>query len=179
MPKPRLLLHACCATCSGYLARELSKDHDLTVYFDNSNIFPKDEFFKRADEARKYFTAIGFEFVQADYLHEEWLALVQGLEGETERGERCLMCYRFRLENAAVYARHNGFDSFASTLAISPHKHAEAINAIGQALANEYCVGFLAGDWKKHDGFKNAMCLSKEQGFYRQDYCGCEFSRRC
>lgn len=177
--KPKLLLHTCCATCSGHLAVELAKDYDVKIYFDNSNIFPREEFFKRADEARKYFDEIGFEFVQADYLHDEWLGLVQGLEGEPERGERCLMCYRFRLGNSAAYARRHGFDCFASTLAISPHKDAEAINSIGESLGDEYGVKFLAGDWKKQDGFKNAMCLSKEQGFYRQDYCGCEFSRRC
>ena len=172
----KLLLHTCCAPCSGYLADELAKDYAVAIYYDNPNIFPKEEFLKRSDEAAKYFARRGFEFIQPDYHHEDWLELVKGLEGVPERSERCLVCYHFRLSRTANYAKQNGFDYFASTLAISPHKDAQAINSIGDALSAQVGVNFLAGDWKKNDGFKHAMEFSCEHDFYRQNYCGCEFS---
>jgi len=178
MFKQSLLLHACCATCSGFLAQELARDFDVTIYFDNPNIFPKEEFFKRAGEAEKFFTKIGFPFIQSEYNHNDWLTLVQGLEGAPERGERCLVCYHFRLSKTAQYAKDHGFDYFATTLSISPHKDATAINNIGEALASQLGVKFLIGDWKRNDGFKKAMQCSRENNFYRQNYCGCEFSKR-
>ncbi|MFA6422408.1 MAG: epoxyqueuosine reductase QueH [Candidatus Buchananbacteria bacterium] len=178
MSKPKLLLHVCCSTCGGYLAQELLEQYDVAIFFDNSNIFPKEEFFRRSDEAKKFFTSQGYEYVQPEYNHEEWSMLVSGLEGEPERGGRCRICYRFRLDKAAIYAKENGFKYFASTLAISPHKDAVAINEIGSFLAKQSGINFLAGDWKKHEGFKKAMQFSCEHDFYRQNYCGCEFSMK-
>lgn len=178
MLKPSLLLHACCAPCSGYLVSQLSEKFDVSIYYDNSNIFPKEEFFKRSNEAKNYFERLGIEFIQADYNHEEWLGFVKGLEGEPERGKRCNICFLFRLRNTAKYAKEKGFDLFTSTLSISPHKDAEAINNIGNALSKELDVKFLEGDFKKNDGFKNSMEFSKENNFYQQNYCGCEFSMR-
>lgn len=176
--KPKLLLHACCATCSVFLAEELAKHYQVTIFFDNSNIYSELEYRRRLDEVKEYFQEEGFDFVVADYNHRDWLAKVSGLEKEQERGKRCLVCYDIRLKNTARFAKENGFDFFASTLAISPHKDAKAINKIGAEIAEEFELEFLAGDWKKNEGFKKAMELSRQCDFYRQHYCGCEFSFR-
>ncbi|MFA5029587.1 MAG: epoxyqueuosine reductase QueH [Patescibacteria group bacterium] len=176
MNKPRLLLHTCCAPCSGFLARELSRDFAVSIYFDNPNIFPEAEYQHRLEEVKNFFRQGSTPFMTASYDHLAWLKVVSGLENEPERGKRCLVCYRERLKNTAKFAKDNDFDYFASTLAISPYKDASAINAIGQELERELAIKFLAGDWKKQDRFKQAMTFSRERGFYHQHYCGCEFS---
>lgn len=176
--KQKLLLHTCCATCSVFLAEKLSADYQVTVFFDNSNIYPKSEYDKRLKEAKNYFEQQGIEFVESSYDHQDWLMAIAGLESEPERGKRCLVCYRKRLLNTALYAKENDFDFFASTLSISPHKDAQNINNIGEEIAEEIGLNFLAGDWKKNDGFKKAMEVSRQCDFYRQNYCGCEFSLR-
>jgi len=177
MPKPKLLLHVCCAPCSGYLAKELSRDYQVTVYFDNPNIFPDDEYFKRREETEKFFKKGKIDYVEGVYNHEVWREYIKGLELEPEKGKRCKLCYHYRLEKAAEYASENHYDLFASTLAISPHKNSEIVNSLGTALAKTYKVEFLAEDWKKEDGFKKAMELANKEAFYRQNYCGCEFSK--
>ncbi len=176
MSRPRLLLHTCCAPCSGFLVKELSKDFSVTIFYFNPNIYPDAEFKKRLTEAEQYFKRQGVDFIEAPYERESWLELVAGLEHEPERGRRCKLCYWWRLKTTAQYAPEHGFSHFASTLAISPHKDARAINNLGRALALKYGIKFLAGDWKKNDGFKRAMILSHREDFYHQDYCGCEFS---
>lgn len=178
MEKPKLLLHTCCAPCSGFLAHQLLRDFDLLIYFQNSNIWPVQEYHRRLEEAKKFFQKEGLEFFEDDYDHEAWLESVAGLEGEPERGKRCEECYRFRLARAARFAQARGFDFFATTLSISPHKDAKVINSVGEKIAQEKGIKFLSGDWKKFDGFKNAMVFSHDQGFYHQNYCGCEFSLR-
>lgn len=173
--KSKLLLHVCCVTCGGYLVQELSQKYKVTVCFANDNIFPEAEFIKRRDEAKKFFAGLGVDFIQSPYNHSEWLVTVKGLEKEPEKGKRCDVCFEVRLRDVAVIAQKNGFDFFASTLSISPHKNAAIINRIGEKLADEFGLKFLAGDWKKEDGFKKAMVLSRQKNFYRQSYCGCEF----
>lgn len=175
--KPKLLLHTCCATCSGFLVRRLSADYEVTVFYANDNIFPEEEFLKRRHEAENFFRRENITFIACDYNHQNWLSAIAGHENEPERGLRCRLCYRYRLTQVAKAAQTGRFDFFASTLAISPHKDASVINNLGTQLAEEYGVDFLAGDWKKADGFKQAMDLSRQENFYRQNYCGCEFSR--
>jgi len=175
--KKQLLLHACCATCSGFLAGQLSADYQVAIFYYNPNIYPQSEYVRRRDEAKKYFARQECRFIESDSDHNKWREMIVGLEREPERGKRCEFCYRERLEQAARYARDHGFDAFASTLAISPHKDAQLINRLGKELEQKYGVEFLAGDWKKQDGFKRAMDLSHEHNFYRQNYCGCEYSR--
>ena len=176
--RSKLLLHTCCAPCSGYLTTELANDFDLTVYYDNSNISPKEEYQKRKSEAEKFFTAAGVKFIEAEYDHDAWREKMIGLEYEPERGKRCVLCYYLRLKNAAEYAQQNGYDYFASTLSISPHKDAKALSNLGRALAKKIGVNFLDENWKKQERFKKAMAFSREHEFYHQDYCGCEFSQR-
>jgi predicted adenine nucleotide alpha hydrolase (AANH) superfamily ATPase len=178
MKKPKLLLHTCCAPCSGFLAGELSKQFEVTIFFSNSNIWPQDEYLIRLEEAKRFFKSEGFEFLVDDYDHDNWLEAVKGLENEPERGERCAVCYRYRLKGVAKRASDEGFDIFGSTMSISPHKVFSLLSKIGNDLSREYDVGFLDKDFKKEDGFKRAMAYSKECGFYHQNYCGCEFSRR-
>jgi len=168
-------LHACCATCSGFLASKLASDYEVAVFYYNPNIFPAAEYARRRDEAEKYFLGQGYEFIEILGGHDGWLEQVKGLENEPERGKRCLVCYRQRLEKTARYAKEHNYDIFASTLAISPHKDAKLINSLGQELAQTFGVEFLAGDWKKQDGFRQAMAVSHEHNFYRQSYCGCEY----
>jgi len=175
--KPKLLFHVCCAPCSGYLSSKLGETFDLTVYYDNSNIFPEEEFLKRSSEAQKFFESQNINFILANWDHQKWLELVRGLEEEPERGKRCALCYHSRLRSAAQYAKDNGFDIFTTTLSISPHKDGELLRNIGRNLAGEYGVKFLDEDFKKNDGFKKAMEFAKQCGFYRQNYCGCEFSK--
>jgi len=178
MPKKKLLFHTCCAPCSGFLVRYFSVDYQVAIYFDNSNIYPKAEYQKRLQEAKRYFEKQKISFIAVEYNHNDWLKFISGLENEPERGKRCEKCYLYRLENTARYAKENNYDIFASTLAISPHKNANKLNEIGEALSEKHGVEFLAGDWKKQDGFKKAMELSHQEGFYHQNYCGCEFSIR-
>lgn len=176
--KPKLLLHICCVGCGTFVSRLLSKDFRVTLYFYNPNIFPKKEYDLRLAETKKIAKKFGFKFVVGEYVHKEWLNAIGGHEQDAERGERCLICYRDRLDHTAKFAQGFGFSHFASTLTVSPHKLAREINAIGEELALKYDVKFLNRDFKKHDGFKKAAAITKELGLYRQNYCGCEFSRR-
>ncbi|PIS05786.1 MAG: hypothetical protein COT80_03390 [Candidatus Buchananbacteria bacterium CG10_big_fil_rev_8_21_14_0_10_33_19] len=176
--KPKLLFHSCCAPCSGYLVSELVKNFEVAVYYNNPNIYPASEYQIRKNEAQKFFTDYGVKFIEIDYDHNKWLELVKGLEHEPERGRRCILCYHFRLESAAKYAKAHDYDFFASSLAISPYKKSQVLNNLGRAIAKKIGVDFIAEDWKKKDGYKKATAFAKDFDFYRQDYCGCEFSRR-
>lgn len=175
--KPKLLLHICCVGCGAFVSRLLAKDFQVTLYFYNPNISPVSEYELRLAETKKIAGIFGFKLLIGEYKHDEWLESVKGHEQDPEKGERCLICYRERLEKTAKLARGSGFAYFASTLTVSPHKLAREINAIGEELALKYGVKFLNRDFKKQDGFKQAMALSDELGLYRQNYCGCEFSR--
>ncbi len=174
--KPKLFLHICCVGCGVAITKELKGGYQLTLYFYNPNIFPEKEYNRRLMEARRIASELGLDLITEDYDHKSWLKLVRGHEKDPERGERCRICYKDRLKQTAVKAKELGFDSFTTTLTVSPHKDAKAIIMLGNELAGKYSLKFLDQDFKKQDGFKKACELSKELGLYRQDYCGCEFS---
>jgi predicted adenine nucleotide alpha hydrolase (AANH) superfamily ATPase len=174
---PKLLLHTCCGPCAIHVARKLALDYEVSLYFFNPNIQPEIEYQARLAEIKKWAGQDGFDMIVEPYDIRPWLDKVHGFEKEPEGGQRCLLCYEFRLEQTARYAQAHGFEIFTTTLSISPHKKASNINPIGLAMAEKYGSQFLVADWKKQDGFKHSCELSREQGFYRQDYCGCAFSR--
>lgn len=178
---PRLLLHACCAPCSSYVLEYLSNYFDITVLYYNPNISPLEEFQKRAEELRRLVSKMEFKnpvnVIIDEYDHGEFLNAVKGLESAPEGGERCFVCYRLRLERAAKHASENGFDYFCSTLSISPLKNAAKLNEIGAELSQIYAVKNLPNDFKKKGGYLRSIELSREYNLYRQNYCGCTFSK--
>jgi predicted adenine nucleotide alpha hydrolase (AANH) superfamily ATPase len=176
--KPKLLLHICCAGCGAYVSSALAEDYNVFLYFYNPNIFPESEYRKRLEEARRIAKKLGLKLIIGEYDHNEWLKLIKGFEGEPERGKRCLLCYRHRLNAAAKLAEDKKIAYFTTTLTVSPHKDAKSISVIGNELTGKYNVFFLDKDFKKRDGFKKSCELSKELGLYRQSFCGCEFSKR-
>ena len=179
---PRLLLHACCGPCSSAVLERLAPHFSITIDSYNPNIYPPAEHDRRAAEAARFVAETPREhpvaFRLAPYAPDEFYAAVKGLEDIPEGGERCFACYRLRLEHTAKLAAAEGFDYFASTLSISPHKNAAKLNEIGFALEAQYGVKYLASDFKKKNGFKRSLELSDEYGLYRQEYCGCLFSMR-
>lgn len=179
--RPRLLLHCCCAPCSSYVMEYLSKYMDITCYYYNPNISPEDEYVKRADELISLIGKMPFvvtpDAVIAEYDPESFEAISRGNESEPEGGARCFECYRLRLGKSAEYARKNGYDYFTTTLSISPYKNAAKLNEIGTELAVQYGIQYLYSDFKKKSGYLRSCQLSAEYGLYRQDYCGCIFSK--
>ncbi|MFH1668198.1 MAG: epoxyqueuosine reductase QueH [Candidatus Komeilibacteria bacterium] len=172
----KLLLHTCCAPCAIYVVQELSKEYDLSLYYFNSNIHPETEYQKRLQEIINWAKKNNIKLIETEYQSGEWFAMVKGLEGEPEGGKRCEQCFQYRLGATAKYAKEHNYDLFSTTLSISPHKDAEAINRIGGILGQANKMEFLEANWKKNDGFKIACQLSKQENFYRQDYCGCAYS---
>lgn len=179
---PKLLLHVCCAPCSSYCLEYLSKYFDITVYFYNPNISIADEYNYRLSEEKRLVSLMPFEYpvkvVEGEYLPKDYFEYVKGLENEPEGGKRCEKCFRLRLESSARYAKEHGFDYFTTTLTISPLKNAQLLNSIGAELAEQYDVPWLYSDFKKREGYKRSIILSKEYDLYRQNYCGCVFSKR-
>ena len=179
--RPKLLLHACCAPCSSYVLQYLSEFFDITLYFYNPNITPKEENDFRAEELSRLCGGMPLASVPSiiveDYEPELFYEAVKGMEQLPEGGARCAVCYRLRLEKTAQKAKELGFDYFTTTLTISPYKRAEWLNAIGGELADKYGVAYLFSDFKKKNGYKISCELSREYNLYRQDYCGCEFSK--
>lgn len=180
--KPTLLLHACCAPCSSYCLEYLSKTFDITVLFYNPNIESEMEFNKRVDELIRFIDECrsieGVNLEILDYDNSEFYDAVEGLEDEKEGGVRCFKCYELRLRKTAEYAKEHDFEYITTTLTISPHKNSDKINEIGVKVAEEYGLKYLLSDFKKNDGFKRSIELSKEYDLYRQSFCGCEFSKR-
>lgn len=177
LKKPRLLLHACCAPCSSAVVEKLAADYVITIYFYNPNIHPQDEYLKRCNELQRWCRdVVGLRCIVADYQPAEWMQQIHGLEQEPERGRRCNRCFRLRLQRTADYARTHQYDIFTTVLSISPHKRHKHINRLGEALAYRYGVKFYSANFKKQNGYKRSVELSKEFGFYRQNYCGCVFS---
>lgn len=176
--KPSLLLQACCAPCTTHPYRLLSEEYRVTVYFYNPNIHPAAEYEKRLREIEAFAARWRFPLMVGPYDDERWDQLIRGLEREPEGGKRCLVCYRMRMEETARLAREAGFGLFSTALSVSPHKNAAAINRIGTELASVHGVSFLEADFKKKDGFKISCSISREEGFYRQSYCGCRYSMR-
>jgi predicted adenine nucleotide alpha hydrolase (AANH) superfamily ATPase len=176
--KEKLLLHICCAPCGAYPIRFLQNRFDVILFFCGPNIHPIGEYNKRLEAGRKLSVSENISLNEADYNPGEWQEAVRGYEKESEGSERCKICYRFRLNKTAEYAARSGCKYFGTTLTIGPHKSASIINPIGEKIASEFNLIFLAEDFKKQDGFKKGCGLSKELGLYRQNYCGCEYSIR-
>ena len=178
---PKLLLHVCCAPCSSYVLDYLSNYFDITVLYYNPNISPYDEYKKRVEEQIRFINELNtkykVDFIEGDYEHEGFLSVTEGLENELEGGKRCFVCYNQRLEKTALMARENNFDYFCTTLTVSPYKNSQKLNEIGKSLEEKYGVKYLLSDFKKNDGYKKSIELSKEYNLYRQDYCGCKFSK--
>ena len=179
--RPSLLLHACCAPCSSYVLEYLSKYFSITLFFFNPNISAKAEYDTRYEELLRLVSEMGLESsvktVNGDYQPERFFAIAKGLEQLPEGGERCKKCYALRLEEAAKKAALGGFDYFTTTLSISPHKNAEWLNTIGASLSQEYGVPYLFSDFKKRGGYLRSCELSEKYGLYRQDFCGCVYSK--
>lgn len=179
---PRLFLHSCCAPCSSYVLEYLSRYFEITVFFYNPNISPAEEYEKRVEEIRRMIGEMEFahpvELVEGEYDPQVFFQMAKGMEHIPEGGERCFGCYRLRMEEAARLAKEGNYDYFTTTLSISPLKNAQKINEIGEELAEIYQVSHLPSDFKKKNGYKRSIELSGEYGLYRQDYCGCVFSKR-
>lgn len=179
---PKLLLHSCCAPCSSYVLEYLSNYFYITVLYYNPNIYPEDEYYHRAAEQKRFIkefrTKYAVSFVEGNFEPERFYETVKGYENIREGGERCFRCYELRLREAAEYAKKLNCDYFTTTLSISPMKNAAKLNEIGGRLAEEYGIPYLYSDFKKRDGYKRSTVISAEYGMYRQDYCGCVFSKR-
>lgn len=180
--RPKLLIHSCCAPCSSYVLEYLSKHFDITIFYYNPNIHPEEEYIRRVEEQQNLVREMPLKsevhFIQGEYRPQDYYEKVKGLEAEPEGGKRCFVCYELRLREAAKLAAEEGFDYFTTTLSISPYKNAEKLNEIDNKLAQEYKVLYLPSDFKKKNGYKRSIELSKEYNLYRQDYCGCAFSLR-
>lgn len=178
---PTLLLHSCCAPCSSYTLEYLSRYFSITVFYFNPNISTKAEFDKRFAEQKRLIETLPSEnkisLICGDYNYDEFLNVARGYESVPEGGERCFRCYRMRLEKTAELAKQNGFDYFCTTLSISPLKNSQKINEIGFNVAEKYGVKWLPSDFKKREGYKRSIELSREYDLYRQNFCGCVFSK--
>ena len=179
--KPKLMLHACCAPCSSYVLSYLNTFFDITVFYYNPNISPKEEFELRFSEEKRLIKEMGlFEnvrVIRGEYEPERFFELAKGLENMPEDSERCYRCYRLRLSETAKIAKEYDCDYFCTTLSISPHKNAQKLNEIGKEIADEYGVAYLYSDFKKKNGYKISCELSKTYNLYRQNYCGCVYSK--
>lgn len=179
---PTLFLHSCCAPCSSYVLEYLSSYFSITVFYYNPNIYPESEYTLRVEEQKKLIEQLPVKhpisFIEGHFDPKEFYQAVKGLEHIPEGGERCHACFRLRLEETARLAAENQFDYFTTTLTISPLKNAPKLNEIGEELAKAYGIKWLPSDFKKKNGYKRSTELSAEYGLYRQDYCGCVFSRR-
>jgi epoxyqueuosine reductase len=178
---PSLLLHACCAPCSSYVLEYLSTHFKITIFYYNPNISPEEEYQKRVAEVKRLIAELPakheIHFQEGKYDTASFFALAKGHEQEPEGGERCFACYALRLNEAAQIAKAGGFDYFTTTLSISPYKNAEKLNEIGRELGEKYGIDYLPSDFKKKNGYRRSIELSKEYNLYRQDYCGCVFSK--
>ena len=178
---PKLLLHSCCAPCSSYVLEYLSKYFRITVLYYNPNISIEEEYLHRIEEQKRLISEMKtinkVDFVQGEYNPNDFFAIAKGLEDAKEGGERCFKCYELRLKETVKIALDNGYDFFTTTLSISPHKNAQKINEIGEKLSEEYGVKYLYSDFKKREGYKRSIELSKEYNLYRQNYCGCIYSK--
>ena len=180
--RPRLLLHACCAPCSSATLERLAAAFEVTILYYNPNIAPPAEYHRREAELERFvrdagYAARGVAVVELPYDPQEFYTAVRGLEAEPERGARCTVCYRLRLEQAARYAAAHGFGWFTTTLSISPMKDPVRLNTIGCELGERYGVQYLQSEFRKKDGYKRSLVLSEQYGLYRQEYCGCAFSK--
>ena len=178
---PKLLLHSCCAPCSSYCLETLAKYFSITVYYDNPNIYPEEEYWMRVKEQQRFIrefpAAHTISFAEGDYDPQRFYDMARGMEEVKEGGIRCRKCYELRLRDTAEYAAAHDFDFFTTTLSISPMKNAAWLNEIGEQLEKEYHVAYLYSDFKKKNGYKRSTEISKEYHMYRQYYCGCVYSK--
>ena len=177
--KPTLLLHSCCAPCSSYVLEYLEPYFKITVLYYNPNIEPINEYLKRKEEQINFIKNVhpNISILDVQYDNDLYSRVVEGLKGEREGGSRCYKCYKLRIEKTASLA-DNKYEYFGTTLSVSPHKNANFINEIGKELEQKYNSKFLISDFKKNEGYKRSIVLSKEYNLYRQDYCGCKYSKR-
>ena len=180
--RPRLLLHACCAPCSSYVLEYLTNYFDITVFFYNPNISPRSEYDKRSAEVVRLIKEMPLSgkvgFLAGEYEPQRFFEAAKGMEDLPEGGERCFRCYEQRMRSCAEAAKAMGYDYFTTTLSISPHKNAQKLNEIGEALERELGIKYLYADFKKKEGYKRSIRLSEEYGLYRQNYCGCIYSKK-
>ena len=176
MPKPRILAHICCAPDALYVAGLLGETYEVTGFFYDPNIHPREEYDLRLGEMRKVAAMLGMELIEGPYDADRWMTLTRKFRDEPEKGRRCDVCYAIRLGRAAETARDRGFGFFTTVMSLSPWKKAATMNRIGRLFARRHGIGFLEADFKKKDGFRKSVVLSKEAGLYRQDYCGCVYS---
>lgn len=178
---PTLLLHACCAPCSSYVLEYLAQHMKITVFFYNPNITEEKEYHKRIEEEKRLIQNLPVQhpvsFLEGPYEPERFFQAAKGLEGEPEGGRRCEACFRLRLEESAKIASEKGFDFYTTSLTISPLKNADLLNELGEEIAGRYQTAFLPSDFKKRDGYKRSIELSRQYDLYRQDFCGCIFSQ--
>lgn len=175
--KPKFLFHVCCGPCSIAVFEELIAQFDVTVHFYNPNIHPETEYHKRKAEVIRICEELKIPVVEEEYDVKEWFKRMVGLENEPEGARRCVKCFDMRLERAAQYAKENGFEYFCTSLTSGRNKKASIINPIGMEMAEKYGVQYLAEDWKKKGRQEKAAKMAKEKGIYRQDYCGCTYSK--
>ena len=178
----KLLLHSCCAPCSSACIERLTNFFDITILYYNPNIEPYEEYLKRKKEEirfiKEYPNIHKLDIIDCDYDNDLFLNIATGLEEEPERGKRCLRCYNLRMEYTAKKAKELGYDYFATTLTLSPLKDSQVLNKIGYALSKKYDISYLPSDFKKQNGYKRSIELSKEYNLYRQNFCGCKYSRK-
>ena len=177
--KPTLLLHSCCAPCSSAVLERISKYFSITILFYNPNITDYEEYLKRKEELKRLIKDVNYqiEIMDCDYDKEKFISMALGLEDKKEGDIRCYKCYKLRLEKTAMLAKENNFDYFTTTLSISPYKNSKWLNEIGEELANKYNINYLYADFKKKNGYKRSIELSNIYHLYRQDYCGCIYSK--
>ena len=178
----KILLHSCCAPCSSHVITYLTKYFDITILYYNPNISPKEEYEKRKSEQIRLIKSIDkvnkIDIIDCDYDNDLYEKSIKGYENCPERGSRCTICFNLRLKKTAEMAKLLNYDYFGTTLTVSPYKNAKLINEIGKKYEEEYGVKWLYSDFKKEDGYKKSIELSKKYGLYRQDYCGCKYSVR-
>ena len=175
--KPKLLLHSCCAPCSSACIERLKEGFYICIFYYNPNIDSEEEYIKRRDEQKRLSSLMGVDFVSCDYDCREFYSAVKGYENCQEGGERCFICYRLRLNKTAEYAKEHGYPFFATTLTLSPLKNSDKLNERGKETAKEFNLTYLSSDFKKRNGYLRSIELSKEYDLYRQNYCGCVFSK--
>lgn len=180
--RKKLLLHSCCAPCSSYVLTYLTKYFDITILYYNPNIFPYEEYEKRKKEQIRLIKEIDkinkIDLIDCEYDNDLYNKLIEGLEQEPEKGKRCNICYKIRMEKTAIIAKEKKFDYFCTTLSVSPYKNSNLINEIGKELQEKYNIKWLYSDFKKKDGYKKSIELSKKYNLYRQNYCGCIYTKQ-
>lgn len=182
--KKKLLLHSCCGPCSSYVITYLTNYFDITILYYNPNISPYGEYLKRKAEQVKVISELRkisknqINILDCDYDNDKYEEKICGLENEPEKGKRCAICYQIRIEKTAILAKEKNYDYFCTTLSVSPHKNANLINQIGEELEKIHKVNWLYSDFKKKEGYKKSIELSQKYNLYRQDYCGCIYSKR-